>query len=278
MVSNPQIPHWSPSLAEIVAEKYKEWFYVNIHTKKSQWDKPTEPVYAPTGDDEEPDGPPPYDPKNARTVGPEKSSLGSNNPFSHSGAGSSGAPDTSSDEELARKLQAEENAHGPGGSRGEADEYFNDGHSGPSSGQGGHASENNDLPPRPEQQKRGLFGKLLGKNKTSSSQQHQQQQQQQYYPQPQQPYYPHGPPPGVPYGYPPPGGYYPPPGPGGYYGGGYDRPQRQGLGAGGAAALGLGGGLLGGMLIGEAMDGGDGGGFGGDDGDYGGGGDFGGGA
>jgi len=265
------MPHWLPSLAEPVAEKYKEWFYVNIYTKKSQWDKPTEPVYPPAGDDEEPDGPPPYDPKRARAVGPEKSSLGSNNPFSHSsGAGGSGAPDTSSDEELARKLQAEEDAHGPSGSRGEADSYYNDG---PSS----HAKPTNDLPPRPEQQKRGLFGKLLGKNKTSSSQ----QQQQQYYP-PQQPYYPQGPPPGQGYGYPPPGGYYPPPGaPGGYYGGGYDRPQRQGLGTAGAAALGVGGGLLGGLLLGEgleaAADGGGWGGDGGDGGDFGGG-DFGGGA
>jgi hypothetical protein len=268
MVSNTDIPHWLPSLAEIVAEQYKEWFYVNIHTKKSQWEKPTEPVYPPPGENEEPDGLPPYDPKNARAVGPEKSSLGSNNPFGQSGAGSSGAPDTVSDEELARKLQAEENAHRPGGSRGEADNYFNDGHS----GQGGHASPNNDLPPRPEQQKRGLFGKLLGKTKMLSSQ----QQQQQYYPPPQQPYYPHGPPQGVPYGYPPPGGYYPPPGgPGGYYGGGYHKPQRKGLGKGGAAALGLGGGLLGGMLIGQAAS--DGGGWGGDDyggDDYGGGGGF----
>merc|ERR1711939_955237 len=28
-------------------EQYSEWFYVNIYTKKSQWDKPTEPVYPP---------------------------------------------------------------------------------------------------------------------------------------------------------------------------------------------------------------------------------------
>ena len=260
-----------------MAEKYKEWFYVNVHTKQSQWEKPTEPAHPPKDDEEEPDGPPAYDPKSARAVGPEKGNLGSNNPFGQSGTGSSRAPDTSSDEDFARKLQAEEDARRPAsGSRGEADGYYNDGPSGPAANQGGYANPTDDLPPRPEQQKRGLFDKLLGKNKTSSSSQ-QQQQQQQYYPPPQQPYYPHGPPPGGAYGYPPPGGYYPPPGPGGYYGGGYDRPQRQGLGAGGAAALGLGGGLLGGMLIGEAMDGGFGGDDGGDGGDYGGG-DFGGGA
>ncbi|KFY87913.1 hypothetical protein V500_06690, partial [Pseudogymnoascus sp. VKM F-4518 (FW-2643)] len=28
-------------------DQYKEWFYVNIYTKKSQWDKPTAPVYPP---------------------------------------------------------------------------------------------------------------------------------------------------------------------------------------------------------------------------------------
>lgn len=271
--STPPPPKVPDGWKAVWNEKYKEWFYVNIYTKKSQWDKPTEPIYPPEGEDEEPDGPPPYDPKKARAVGPEKSSLGSNNPFGHSGAGGSGDPNTASDEELARKLQAEEDARRPGGSRGEADTYFSDGPSGPAASQGGYANPSNDLPPRPEQQqKRGLFDKLLGKNKTSSS------QQQQSYP-PQQPYYPHGPPPaGQGYGYPPPGGYYPPPGgPGGYYGGGYDRPQRQGLGTGGAAALGVGGGLLGGLLLGEALDGGDG--FGGDGGDYGGGGgDFGGGA
>merc|ERR1711939_811269 len=31
-------------------EQYSEWFYVNIYTKKSQWDKPTEPVYPPPSD------------------------------------------------------------------------------------------------------------------------------------------------------------------------------------------------------------------------------------
>ena len=27
--------------------RYKEWFFVNVYTKRSQWDKPTRPVYAP---------------------------------------------------------------------------------------------------------------------------------------------------------------------------------------------------------------------------------------
>lgn len=265
-------------------DQYKEWFYVNIYTKKSQWDKPTEPIYPPEGEDEPPDGPPPYDPSKAQSVRPEKRTLGSNNPFHGSGS----SPNTESDEELARRLQAEEDARGgsSSGSRGEADSYY--GRPGGDSSQGGYASPSgdNDLPPRPQEQKRGLLGKLLGKNKTGGS------QQQQYYSQrpPQQQYYPQGPPPGAGYGYgQPPGGYYPPPGGPGYGGygpgyGGYGQPQRQGMGAGSAAALGLGGGLLGGMLIGDALgqagDGGDGGGggFGGDGGDGGGGGgDFGGG-
>jgi len=261
--------------------QYKEWFYVNIYTKKSQWDRPTEPIYPPEGGDEAPDGPPPYDPDKAKAVGPEKGGLRSNNPF-NSGAGSS-HPDTASDEELARKLQAEEDSRGDSSAtdRGEADSYY----SSPTgdSSQGGYAGKPTELPPRAQEQKRGLFGKLLGKNKTSA--QSPPPQQQQYYnrPPPQQPYYQQGPPPGPGYGYgpppagygPPPAGYYPPGGPG-YYGGGYQQqPQRQGMGAGTAAALGVGGGLLGGLLIGDALegagDGGDGG-YGGDGGDFGGGG------
>lgn len=94
------------------------------------------------------------------------------------------------------------------------------------------------------------------------------------------------PPPPQSYGYPP-SGYY-----GGYaqpqagYGysqypmqGGYAQPQRRqgGMGNAGAAALGVGGGLLGGALLAEAFDGDDNtyieNNYGGDDGDYGGGGD-----
>ena len=116
------------------------------------------------------------------------------------------------------------------------------------------------LPPKEE--KRGLFSKLLGKDKH--------QQQPQYVAQPQygqpgygQPMY-GAPQPG--YGaYPPPQGYgqyppqgynaYPPQGYAGSYGGGYGRkPGGGGLGVGGAAALGLGGGLIGGMLLDEALE------------------------
>jgi hypothetical protein len=39
-------------------DKYSEWFYINTVTKKSQWDKPTEPVYPPQTDGA-PEAPPP---------------------------------------------------------------------------------------------------------------------------------------------------------------------------------------------------------------------------
>lgn len=41
---------------------------------------------------------------------------------------------------------------------------------------------------------------------------------------------------------------------GGMMGGGYGRPPRKGMGVGGAAALGVGGGLVGGMLLADAMN------------------------
>src|ERR1700679_4073472 len=73
-----------------IADKYKAWFYVNIYTKKSQWNKPTEPIYPP--DEEAPAGPPPlYSHGDAKSVEAEKSGLSSNNPYASAtgGAGSS---------------------------------------------------------------------------------------------------------------------------------------------------------------------------------------------
>jgi hypothetical protein len=118
-----------------------------------------------------------------------------------------------------------------------------------------------ELPPR--EQKRGLLSKLMGKTSGSSSggygsnQYRPPQQQyggaayppqQQYggYPQ-QQAYPPQG------YGQP---GYGPGPGYGGGYGGGYaQQPPKKsgGIGTMGGAALGLGGGLIGGMLLEDAI-------------------------
>ncbi|KIV99047.1 uncharacterized protein PV09_09220 [Verruconis gallopava] len=286
----PQIPQgWKA----VWNEQYKEWFYVNTFTKKSQWEKPTEPVYGPPDDEPPEDAPPGYDHSQTKPVGPEKSGAVSSNTtggqlFAGDGAaGSSSHVDTSGDEEFARKLQEEENARlggsvqGPPGDRGEADNYYNQG---PGAGgpapygqqSGGPYGSQSPAPYDPSQisqnqsavpsadargkSKGGFLGKLLGKAKGSSQQPAYAQQY------PQQGYNYGSPQPG--YGYPPQQGY--------YAQGGYPvqqaRPQRHGLGAGSAAALGVGGGLLGGVLLADAMDGGDGGDFGGDDG----GGDFGG--
>lgn len=109
-----------------------------------------------------------------------------------------------------------------------------------------------DLPARDQKKSGGFLGKLLGKaSGSSSSHQYPQQSyggypQQQYggYPQ-QQPNYGGYPQQGYQQGY-----------GGGYGGSGYQqRPQKSGgLGVGGAAALGVGGGLIGGMLLEDAID------------------------
>ena len=217
----------------------------------------------------------------------EKHNLGSNNPY--------GRPQQSSedDEAYARRLDAELNAGARPGStdRGAADGYYQGGPTGP----GQQSYDQQQLPPR--EQKKGGIGGFLSKlgGKHHSSQPPQQGYGQQGYPQQgygQQGYGQQGYPPQGGYGgYPPQQGYggYPQQGygggyggpPPGQYGGGYQQqpPQKSGgLGTAGGAALGLGGGLIGGALLMDAFDGGDGGGDGGDGGgggdDGGGGGDF----
>ncbi|KAF2717940.1 hypothetical protein K431DRAFT_349131 [Polychaeton citri CBS 116435] len=240
-------------------DQYKEWFYVNTVTKQSQWDKPTEPANV-AGGAPPPGAPPGYDHGQSHDTGPEKGGFGSNNPYASSNFGGSGS-NTTSDEEYARRLQEEENARAAGNSsRGASDGYYGSGAGPQSAGYGqqqpqqSYASQ--DLPPR--EQKRGLFGKLSSKlgggGSSSRPSGYGQQQQQQYggYP-PQQQY--GGYPPQQQYGgYPPQqqyGGGYPPQG--GYY---QQAPQKRhgGMGAGGAAALGVGGGLLGGVLLADAMN------------------------
>lgn len=151
----------------------------------------------------------------------------------------------------------------------------------PPYGQQSQSYDQQQLPARDAQKKGGLSG-LLGKfgGKHSSPQQ-QQGYGGGYGGQPQ--YAQQG---GY-GGYPQQGGYPPQQGYGGYppqggYGGGYQQApaKKGGLGAAGGAALGLGGGLVGGALLADAFEGGDGGDGGGDGGggdDYGGGGDDGGG-
>lgn len=255
--------------------QYSEWFYVNIYTKKSQWDKPTEPVYP--VDNEAPGGPPPgY--SGAGVSNPDAK----NNPYNTS-------PSTESDAELAKRLQAEEDARA-GTSRNAQSDYMNTPMPASSGSSTSPYQAQGDT--RDTKKSGGFLGKILGKvsGGSSSHQQYPQQsygqqgygQQPQYQQQyPQQGYQQQG------YGGYPQQGYgqqqY-----GGGYGGGYQQQQRPqkssggGLGMAGGAALGLGGGLIGGMLLEDAIDsgdGGDGGGDGGGDyggGDDGGGGDFGG--
>ncbi|CAK7266858.1 hypothetical protein SEPCBS57363_002304 [Sporothrix epigloea] len=279
-------------------DQYKEWFYVNTVTKKSQWDKPTAPA---TGVSDDPGGPPPnYSPGSGPAPSDSKKNpfTSSNTNFSDGDrrGGRSPFSQEQEDERLARQMQQEENqrAFGTGGQGGgAASSYMSGAGSGPHVGSGPSADADG------SSGQRGLFGKLFNKNKNSAQQQYGSGNNGGY---PGQGYGPTGyantpPPPqqgyggyGGGYGQPS-GGYYGGPPqqqgyyggpPQGYYGGGgyqQQQPQRQGMGTAGAAALGVGGGLLGGMLLGEAMDGGDGGGdgggdWGGDDGGGDGGGDF----
>lgn len=224
-----------------MTEQYQAWFYVNTYTKKSQWDVPTEPVYAHDGG--APDGPPPY--AGAGQTGPEKSAGGY-------GGGNA-------DEAYARKLQAEENARSGTGAadRGAASGYYGGSPAGggaypqqggypqqstypqqsaygqqsaypqqsaygqqsaypqQTAGYAGQSSYAQQAPVAAQPSKGGFLGKLMGKTSGGA----------------------------------------------GYGGGGYgqqqyaQQPARRtgGMGGLGAGALGLGGGLLGGMLIGDMI-------------------------
>ncbi|KAH6885930.1 hypothetical protein B0T10DRAFT_462175 [Thelonectria olida] len=242
-------------------DQYKEWFYVNIHTKVSQWNKPTAPAY-PAGESA-PNGPPPgYAPGD----GPAPSDVKINpydDPANRAG-GSSHQEDE--DARLAAKLQAEEDSRARGSGSSPA---IPPGYGSPSPGQ---SSYPNELPPRERGKSGGGFlGKLLGKGKQmAAGGSHgggghygsgQNYQQQQYYPQQQG--YGQGPPMGGYYGqqqygqqqYGQPhyggGGY-------GYQQQGYygQQPPKKsgGMGMAGGAALGVGAGLIGGALIADAID------------------------
>merc|ERR1712000_335012 len=91
-------------------EQYSEWFYVNIYTKKSQWDKPTEPVYPPPSDGAPPGAPPGYS-----GGGQPQPTDTKHNPYE-----SSMNPNTESDAALAARLQAEEDQRARSGQEAEA--------------------------------------------------------------------------------------------------------------------------------------------------------------
>ncbi|RGP62829.1 hypothetical protein FLONG3_10121, partial [Fusarium longipes] len=286
----PKAPEVPPGWAVRWNDQYKEWFYVNIYTKQSQWDKPTAPVFP--HDDGAPAGPPPgYEPGNTPIVTDTKK-----NPYEDVTA-SAGGSSQDEDAKLAARLQAEEDARarsGPGGpdvpaGYGGSNSPYPQSNS-PYPQQQGGSSYPSELPPRERGAKSGGFlGKLLSKGKQmAEKQQHQQQggyggyggasggmgggyPQQQYYPQQSQGGYPgHGPPMGYgaqPHyggGYGAPGGYggygggpgYGQPG-GGFGGGGMGggrRPGGGGMGMAGGAALGAGAGLLGGAMLMNAFD------------------------
>ncbi|KAF2640876.1 hypothetical protein P280DRAFT_331456 [Massarina eburnea CBS 473.64] len=235
--------------------QYSEWFYVNIYTKQSQWEKPTEAIY-PSGEGP-PDGPPPYSGGSTAESrsSTDKKNLGSNNPYA--AGGHSPNPNMSEDEKLARQLQEEEeaNARGSGGSRGAADDFYHQ-NAGPQANQYAGAGYGGGASPYPQSQspyqatpplvpqekgkgKKGLFSSLLGGSSSKPA------YQQQGYPQQGYPQQGYGQPAGGYYGAPQ-QGYYP------QQQGMYGRPQKKpGMGAGGAAALGVGGGLLAGGLLGD---------------------------
>ncbi|KAF1979136.1 hypothetical protein BU23DRAFT_595115 [Bimuria novae-zelandiae CBS 107.79] len=245
--SGPPPPKVPEGWKAVWNAQYSEYFYVNIYTKVSQWDKPTFPAYPPG--EAPPSGPPPsYGGGHDRpSMDKNNTGLSSNNPYA------SAQPNISEDERLARQLQEEEQARArTGGASGNyyggapANAYANPGGSsgyGAPQGQGyaqGQAQE--------KSKPKGFLEKLKAKASGASH-----DGQGQTYPV-------------QPHGYPQQG--YGAPGYGGGYGGGYGhgppmggmmggmggrRPGGGGMGMAGAGALGLGGGLLAGSMIGGAM-------------------------
>ncbi|OGE51435.1 hypothetical protein PENARI_c013G08196 [Penicillium arizonense] len=263
----PSVPEgWKPQYDE----RYHAWFYVNLATGKSQWEKP-ETAAQRDDDNLPPNSPPPSynndgpgDPAAIASAGDKKQNMGSNNPYNPVNTGpSSNSPSIDEDARLAAKLQAEEDARG--GTRGArapgaSTDYYNDQSQPQSTGPSGYAPGPSSQSPMPEpEQKRskgGFLSKLMGKSSSSRPQRPQQQYASYSQRPPQLGGYYGGYPQQQPgYGYPQQGyGGYPPQGGGGYYQQQPPRKQGGGMGTAGAAALGVGGGLLGGMLIADAID------------------------
>ncbi|KAI9762584.1 MAG: hypothetical protein M1840_001210 [Geoglossum simile] len=220
-------------------EKYQEWFYVNTLTKKSQWEKPTSPARSASPRDDPPlDPPPAYSSSNSHLHTPFADDK-DNNPYRQRASPAPPAPPIDEDARLAAQLQAEEDAL----ARSSALPPTN-----PCSTSATDTYQAQPLPPRDGREKGaskgGFLNRFLGGGSSHKQHSHQPQQQP-YYGSPQPGYGGYAPPGGHPYYYQP-GGYYPPPQQQGRRPGG-------GLGMGGAAALGLGGGLLGGMLLEDAI-------------------------
>lgn len=243
----PQVPAgWKA----IWNDQYQAWFYANTVTKETTWEMPTQPAYAP-GEAPPPGAPPGYDHGSSTGAPPEKSAaFASNNPYGQSPGPAN--QQYESDEAMARRLQQQEQAGGSAAHRGASDNFYG----GPPQQQYGAGSPGpygqNQLPPRQESGKKGLFSKISSKLSGGGSRPPQQYMGGGY---PQQGHYGGGyPQQGYGGGYPM-GGHH-----GGMYGGYpqqgmYGPPRRHGggLGAGGGAALGLGAGMMGGMMVGGMM-------------------------
>ncbi|KAJ5709618.1 hypothetical protein N7493_009909 [Penicillium malachiteum] len=235
-------------------ERYQTWFYVHLATGKSQWEVPEAPAagIAPPGN-----APPSYDqtgpsdPAIVASAGDKKRPLSSNNPYNPRGTSS---PSIDSDAQLAAKLQAEEDARASSrspGARGAASDYYSGNAPITQLGtSGSYAGPSSNVVPEEKSRSKGFLSKLMGK---SSSSRPRPQAAYASYPQQQQGY-----------GDPNYGRY-----PQGYAYGGYpqqsapyyqqqqyqQQPQRKhGMGTAGAAALGVGGGLLGGLLLADAVE------------------------
>jgi hypothetical protein len=185
-----------------------------------------------------------YDNANSKPIQAEKTGGSTGASMFGAGAGAGAGSSLTADEELARKLQAEEDARAHGrptssDNRGASDGYYNQGGA-PQYGQQQQQPYGSSMSPGYDQQQeqtksKGFLGKLLGKGKSH----------QQPYP-PQQGYGQQGyPQQGYQQGYPQQG----------YGQQQYAQPGRRpggGMGMAGGAALGVGGGLVGGMLLGES--------------------------
>lgn len=273
--SQPPPPHLPPGWKAIWNDQYHQYFFVNIYTKQSTWEQPTEAAHDPSGSSSEAPpgyssgGAPAHAGQDVKSSYPPSSGagLGTNNPYSSNTA--------ESDEAYARRLQEEENARNhPGahaattGDRGHGDSYYQQGGAGAGGSQypqgqqyggqssqqtgksGGFLSKLKDKIGSGGSSGRPMGAPMMGYGAGGYPPQHQQgyggYPQQGYGGYPQQGY---GGGMGG-FGRPMGGGYG-----GGYGGGGYGHPPRKGgMGVGGAAALGVGGGLLGGMMLADAMD------------------------
>ncbi|PWY74642.1 hypothetical protein BO83DRAFT_377682 [Aspergillus eucalypticola CBS 122712] len=241
-------------------DRYKQWFYVDLRTGRSQWERPEGPTYQ-EDSQRPPSGPPPsYDASrpgdrpSSTAAGGDKKPLGSRNPYN-----SQSDSTLESDARLAAQLQAEEEAQARRRSpmppaqaqSGAASDYYAENSSSRVQSPQGPSTS-----PAPKQERsRGFLGKLMGRHSGGSSSSsaggmgYSRPPQQAAYGYPQAGYGGYPPPQQAGYGY---SSY---PAQGGYYAQ-QQAPQRRhnGMGTAGAAALGVGGGLLGGFLLADAVE------------------------